>query len=131
MGGSRRPDMLTKSDKELVDIAFTALRDLLRLTNEPLLIDVCRWPDAIPQYRPGHVQRVIEINQQLRQYPRLHLIGSYLDGISINDCVRTASHAASEIARHLQATKSFLQPAETNEHSTAIRQTIAATSRSS
>ncbi|MEE9129577.1 MAG: protoporphyrinogen oxidase [Phycisphaerales bacterium] len=131
MGGSRRPDMLTKRDKELVDIACTALRDLLRLTSEPLLIDVCRWPDAIPQYRPGHVQRVVQINQQLRQHPGLHLIGNYLDGISINDCVRTASRAASEIARHIEATKNSHQRQDTNDHSAATRQTIAATTSSS
>ncbi len=131
MGGTRRPDVLTKSDRGLVDIAFTALRDLLRLTSKPLLIDVCRWPDAIPQYRPGHVQRVIQINQQLRHYPGLHLIGNYLDGISINDCVRTASRTASEIARHIQATKNSHQHQETNDHGAATRQTIAATSSSS
>ena len=131
MGGSRRPGMVTMSDKELVDIAFTALRDLLRLTSEPVLIDVCRWPDAIPQYRPGHVQRVAQINQQLQHYPGLHLIGNYLDGISINDCVRTASRAASEIARHIQATKQSHQHQETNDYCAATRQAIAATSSSS
>ncbi|MCH8261413.1 MAG: hypothetical protein IIC46_14550, partial [Planctomycetes bacterium] len=98
---------------------------------EPVLIDVCRWPDAIPQYRPGHVQRVAQINQQLQHYPGLHLIGNYLDGISINDCVRTASRAASEIARHIQATKQSHQHQETNDHCPATRQAIAATSSSS
>ena len=131
MGGSRRPDMLTKHDGELVDIACIALRDLLRLTSEPNLIDVCRWPDSIPQYRPAHVQRVAQINQQLQHYPGLHLIGNYLEGISINDCVRTASRAASDIARHIGATKNSHQLAETNDHSAATRQTIAATSSSS
>ena len=131
MGGTRRPDMLTMRDTELVDIACTALRDLLRLTNKPLLIDVCRWPDAIPQHRPGHVQRVIEINQQLRHHPGLHLIGNYLDGISINDCVRTASRAASEIAQHIQATNHSHRRQEANDHSATTRQTIAVTTSSS
>ena len=104
MGGSSRPDMLSKSDTELVEIALTELSDLLHLSGDPVLIHVCRWPDAVPQYTIGHVRRVAQIRHDLRQRRRLHLIGNYLEGVSINECVRSAAHAAEQIAQDLGAT---------------------------
>ncbi len=105
MGGSRRPDMLNRSDTELVEIAVDALRNHLHLTGNPTLIDVCRWPDAIPQYGPGHVQRVTQIHRELERHPGMHLAGNYLDGISINDCIGNASRIAQEVTQQVRQMK--------------------------
>lgn len=105
MGGSRRPDMLNKTDTELVEIAVGALRNHLQLTGDPTLIDVCRWPDAIPQCGPGHVQRVAQIHRELEQHRGLHIIGNYLDGISINDCIGNASRVAEEVTQLVRQMK--------------------------
>lgn len=123
IGGSRRPDMLNKSDTELVEIAVGALRDHLQLTDNPTLIDVCRWPDAIPQYGPGHVQRVSQIHRELERHPGLHLAGNYLNGISINDCIGNASRVAEEVTQHVRQMKDShrIEPKNTTaEEATAM-----------
>ena len=104
MGGTRRPDLLARDDGELVEIAVAALAPLLRLSRDPILVDVCRWTDAIPQYTPGHVQRVGQIRRLQGELPGLELIGNYLDGVSINDCVRNAVGAADRILQDLRTT---------------------------
>jgi oxygen-dependent protoporphyrinogen oxidase len=88
MGGPRDPQATQRSDKELVDIATGALDDLLGLRAAPLLVDVCRWPEAIPQYHIGHGRRIERLDASLRDLPDLHLAGNYLQGVSINDCIR-------------------------------------------
>ena len=123
MGGSRRPDMLNKSDTELVEIAIRALRDHLQLTGDPTLIDVCRWPDAIPQYSAGHVQRAAEIHREVERHYGLHLAGNYLDGISINDCIGNASRVAEEVTQHVRQMKDshrIERKSTTAEEATAI-----------
>jgi oxygen-dependent protoporphyrinogen oxidase len=91
MGGPRDPNAIDRSDEELAEIATTALRGPLSLSGEPTMIDVCRWREAIPQYHVGHSGKVQRLDEELQGVPGLHLIGSYLRGVSINDCVRDAA----------------------------------------
>jgi oxygen-dependent protoporphyrinogen oxidase len=88
MGGTRDPEAMERSDEELVEIATKALSDLLGLQASPSLVDVCRWPEAIPQYHVGHGRRIEQLQQTLGHLPDLHLAGNYLQGVSINDCIR-------------------------------------------
>ncbi len=90
VGGAKRPDLARKNDDELVALAMDELRDLLELRGDPVLVNSCRYADAVPQYYPGHTEIVRSIRAQLSSVPNLHLVGNYLEGVSINDCVRQA-----------------------------------------
>jgi oxygen-dependent protoporphyrinogen oxidase len=103
MGGPRDPEAPQRSDGELLTIATEAIRDLLDISGHPVLTDICRWPDAIPQYHVGHTERVERICNAIEPLPRLHLVGSYLTGVSINDCVRDAVAAAESIIDAINA----------------------------
>jgi oxygen-dependent protoporphyrinogen oxidase len=103
MGGPRDPQAPRRSGEELLTIATDAIRGLLDITGEPTLTDVCSWPDAIPQYHVGHTERVERIRTAMAPLPRLHLVGSYLTGVSINDCVRDAADAATRIVSEISA----------------------------
>lgn len=94
-----------QSDNQLVDIAVTSLRNLLQLTGKPTLVDICHWPNAIPLYTLDHVNRVANIKRQLQSHPNLHLLGNYLQGMSINDCVKNATQEASCIVTTLSRQK--------------------------
>ena len=126
VGGPRRPELLARGDAELVEIVMAALAPLLRLSGDPVLIDVVRWPDALPQYTIGHGQRLARVRQLLGQYPRLELIGNYLEGISISDCVRTATRAAQRITRDLGANeRPHGGEATENDHEAAVERLVA------
>lgn len=97
MGGVRDSDAVKRSDEELIRQAGNALSDVLRIKGDPVLSDVCRYPAAIPQYHPGHLEKIVQLRTELRELQGLHLIGNYLEGVSINDCVRVATDLARDI----------------------------------
>ncbi len=97
IGGVRDPEAASRSDAELLAIATESLRDLLQITGEPVLVDTCRYPAAIPQYHVGHVEKIARVRAAVADHPGLHLVGNYLEGVSLNDCVRFGEHVAGEI----------------------------------
>jgi oxygen-dependent protoporphyrinogen oxidase len=104
MGGPRDPHAAERSDAVLLAIADGALRDLLGIRGDPALVDICRWPSSIPQYGPGHTDRVDRINLITRGIPGLHLVGNYLGGVSVNDCVRQGTRTAEDVVELLNRT---------------------------
>ena len=97
IGGVRDPEAAARSDAELLAAATDSLRDLLQITSEPVLIDPCRYPAAIPQYHLGHVEKIERVRSAIAAHRGLHLIGNYFEGMSLNDCIRFAKRVANEI----------------------------------
>ncbi|MCP3903902.1 MAG: protoporphyrinogen oxidase [Planctomycetes bacterium] len=97
MGGPRDPEAARRDDQDLLATARGAIDGLLGITGAPTHVDICRWPEAIPQYRIGHTALLERLDETTRPLPMLHLVGNYLHGVSINDCVRDAALAAETI----------------------------------
>ncbi len=99
IGGVRTPSATAMSDGELVEVARAALERVLGVTGEPTLVDICRWPAALPQFHLGHVRKVAELRATLAsEAPHLHLAGNYLDGVSISDCAKYGKALAQSLA---------------------------------
>ena len=62
-------------------------------------LDRVVWTDsrALPQYNVGHARRVAEIQGVLRTVPNLQIVGNFLKGRSIGDCVDLAFAAAQDL----------------------------------
>ncbi|MDG4766985.1 protoporphyrinogen oxidase [Solwaraspora sp. WMMD406] len=96
--------LLHRTDDELVGV----VRDeLARLTGvrlpEPVLTQVRRWGGALPQYPPGHLDRVAAARRTLRSARcGLALAGAAYDGIGIPICIRSGEQAAEEILTTLE-----------------------------
>lgn len=103
IGGARDASAVDRSDDELLNTAIGSLRDLLQISGSPMLVDVCRYPAAIPQYYAGHAERIKRLRQAVATAPHLHVIGNYLEGVSLNDCVRLATETAEKISQSLDA----------------------------
>ncbi len=59
---------------------------------------VTRWPDAFPQYLPGHLQRVAGIEGQLRATaPGVALAGNSYRGSGIPACIASGRRAAAAL----------------------------------
>jgi len=72
-----------------------ALQRHLGIKRAPDFSKVQRLENAIPQYRVGHGARVESLLKSVSmRFPRLKLLGSYLDGVSVNDCVARALRQA-------------------------------------
>jgi oxygen-dependent protoporphyrinogen oxidase len=66
------------------------------------LVDFCRYRAAIPQYHLGHQAKIEQLHRIVAQSPRLRVIGNYLEGVSLNDCVRLATHTASDLVEQIK-----------------------------
>lgn len=97
LGGSRHPRTIEWSDDELLEATLDALRSLLGISGTPRRVDIRRWPHAVPRYGLGHGERIERVRVRLREYPGLHLVGNYLSGVSVNDCIRVGAAVAEEI----------------------------------
>jgi oxygen-dependent protoporphyrinogen oxidase len=87
-------------DGPLVDLARDELR-VLGIQAEPLLTRVHRWPDGMPQYVLGHLQRLERIDEALERHPGLTLAGAAYRGVGIPDCIESGEGAAESVARGL------------------------------
>lgn len=75
---------------------------ILGITGKPLDREI--WSDrrSLPQFNVGHARRIQEISATLRSIPGLHLVGNYLSGRSISECVDVASRLADNLHSQLR-----------------------------
>jgi len=88
------------SDDELLAWAVQDLDTVFGLTVDPLDVWVQRWPDAMPQYGPGHRDLVAALRAGLP--PTVAVAGSYLDGIGVPACIAAAGRAVTGAIRAVE-----------------------------
>jgi oxygen-dependent protoporphyrinogen oxidase len=88
------------SDDELLAWSIQDLATVFGLAVEPVDVRVQRWPDAMPQYGPGHGDLVAELRAGLP--PTLAVAGGYLDGIGVPACIAAAGRAATNAVRAVE-----------------------------
>src|SRR5690606_3330748 len=84
-------------DDELVARSAAAVQRILDTIGRPIAEHVTRWPEAIPQYRPGH-GRAVERMERLAGEKRVVLAGSAFHGISVNECIAGARRVVDKVA---------------------------------
>jgi len=67
-------------------------------------VDRMFWADprALPQYVVGHAGRVAAIYHELGSMPNLHVIGNFLKGRSVGECIEIAERTARNVHGCLQ-----------------------------
>ena len=106
VGGARAPELLDRSDDDLIDLVSGDLARLLGIRGAPSLTRVYRWTDANPQIEVGHLDRLARIDEHLAGLPGLRIVGAAFRGVGIPDCVaagRAAARAAVEEYRRSTA----------------------------
>ena len=96
-GGPKNTEVLRASDTELVSTVREELARVTGLNTAPELVEVVRWPKAIPQYLVGHSLRLERIALLLGKFPGLFLGGSGFKGVALNDCVDQAHLMAKRV----------------------------------
>lgn len=94
LGGALQTEMMNLDDTEMVAAAHEEFASLLGVTAEPALTCVRRWPDSMPQYAVGHLERVAKIERAVEGVAGLTLAGAYLRGVGIPDCIASGERAA-------------------------------------
>lgn len=83
-------------EKYFLSIALDTVRNHLGINIKPLAHKVHIHRQCIPQYQVGHTQLTSEIKSWLANHcsGRLELLGSSFNGVSVNDCIKTAREIA-------------------------------------
>jgi protoporphyrinogen/coproporphyrinogen III oxidase len=90
---------LQVDDAELVDRVRVDLGTLTGITGDPVAVRVQRWGGGLPQYAPGHLDRVDRIEHGLPT--GLAVAGAALHGVGVPACIGTARAAAERLAGQL------------------------------
>jgi oxygen-dependent protoporphyrinogen oxidase len=101
VGGARDPEIVQKSDDEIVEIALAELSELLGIREgaTPLFSKVFRWERGMPQYTLGHLDRVDEIEERVNATPGLALAGGGYRGVGVPNCLESGENAVSKVLR--------------------------------
>ncbi|HZQ27037.1 MAG TPA: protoporphyrinogen oxidase [Acidimicrobiales bacterium] len=71
------------------------VREATGVQAEPMSTRVSPWPDAFPQYEPGHLDRIARVEAALAQtHPRVRLAGAALRGVGLPACIASGRAAA-------------------------------------
>lgn len=90
------------TDEQLVRRVGQEFGEFVGLDVEPAFGLVFRWPQAMPQLAPGHLDRIRAARAEVAALPGLHLAGSSVDGLGIGGTVRSGQNAAREVISSAQ-----------------------------
>lgn len=103
-GGPAAPKLLEQDDATLIRSACVELGRFLGKLPEPTVALVRRWPDSLPLYSVGHLDRMAELDVRVARRPNLQLIGNAYRGVGLPDLVHSGRMAARELATGVTAT---------------------------
>jgi protoporphyrinogen/coproporphyrinogen III oxidase len=103
VGRAGQEDALDRSDGELVAIARDELWQTLGIVATPHLARLFRWPDGMPQYTLGHLDRVAVVERSQAALPGLAVAGHAYRGVGIPDCIASGEAAAERIVQSVVA----------------------------
>lgn len=94
---------LELDDDALVEQLCADLATTMGITAPPLASRLSPWRRSLPQYRPGHLSRVDEVDRLLEEsMPGVVATGAAFRGLGLPACVRQGRGAARRAIRHLQ-----------------------------
>ncbi|HET9517632.1 MAG TPA: protoporphyrinogen oxidase, partial [Actinoplanes sp.] len=95
---------LQRDDQSLIDVAHADLGKLLGTPlPTPLGAWVQRWGGSLPQYTPGHLDRVAAVRTALgASHPGIAVAGAAYDGVGIPACITSGETAADDVLKALE-----------------------------
>jgi oxygen-dependent protoporphyrinogen oxidase len=102
VGGAVHPERAQADSGTILDRVLKDLRHLLGLRATPTLTRVEIWRPAIPQYEVGHGAYKSAGESLERDNPGLFVAGNLLNGVSVGDCIKSATKVAQRVATFLR-----------------------------
>lgn len=98
LGGTHHKRIEKLSSQECATIALDAMHKHLGITKSPNEIVVKIASKAIPQYEVGYLDLLASLQHNLNTLaPRLKVLGSTFNGVSVNDCIARAYDIAHQL----------------------------------
>ena len=99
VGGARRPELLDRSEPELIALVQAELAELLGAEGAPVMSDVTIWKDALPQAVAGHGDRLAAADAIEAACGRVAFAGAWRDGLSVGEVMLGGMRAAERLAQ--------------------------------
>jgi oxygen-dependent protoporphyrinogen oxidase len=103
MGGARRPALVDQPAEAVIRQAREELCHLMGIQAAPARAWQFAWPQAIAQYTVGHLARVADIRDRVRQHAGLAVCGTSYDGVSFNHAIATGRRHARLLAEEIES----------------------------
>lgn len=97
VGGAMQPEEFERSDDQIVETVLSELRSIFGVRGTPDFAIVARYPQGMPQFHVGHLQRVGEIRKLAGALKKLTLAGNYFEGVGVPDCIQSGEQAADQL----------------------------------
>ncbi len=97
VGGARAPEMVSLPESKLVAHVESEARKLLGVEGAPIMVDVARFPNSMPQYYLGRLDWREQLRKALDAEPTLELAGNALNGVGLPACIKSGYDAAERI----------------------------------
>lgn len=98
-GGARDASLAVMPDEQLTPLLVEKMRPLLKIEGNPYTVHTAHWPNTMPQYYVGHLDRVAEIEQRVSTFSGLALAGNSYHGVGVPACIHSGEQAAEAILR--------------------------------
>ena len=103
LGGRTDPELVAKSEREIVDVAEREVASVLGITEPALARVVRKWERGIPQFERGHARFVAAAERIESNLPGLALAGNWRWGVSVPNAIQAGERAAARIGDHAAA----------------------------
>ena len=103
LGGALDPERNLLDDDRLVALAREELVAIVGVSGAPKLVEIARWPAAMPQYHLGHLARIERITRRLDGLPGLALAGAAYEGVGIPQVIASGQAAAGRVMAALRS----------------------------
>lgn len=101
-GGAAAERLMHCGNDETAAVTRLELARLLGSLPEPQVTVVRRWPSSLPQYGVGHLERMAELDERIRQLDGLSLLGNGYRGVGLPDLIRDARSAARRVVEKMK-----------------------------
>ena len=99
IGGIKNPEIFDYSDDKIKEIAEREVREMMGLDSfEPDLLEIFRYPHAIPQYSFESEEKLQAISDLETEFKGLTLAGNIRDGIGMADRIKQGRTIANQFA---------------------------------
>jgi len=105
VGGAMQPEELVPDDEQLLGTVTGELASLFGISTRPEVALVTRYPNGMPQYHVGHLDRIRMIEELSQKIPQLELAGNFFRGVGIPDCIQSGEEAAERLIKELSCQK--------------------------
>lgn len=94
--------IVDESDEVILETVQKDLKRSMNIEATPSFTYITRWRQSMPQYIVGHLDRLKNTREQLRQHlPGIILAGASYEGVGLPDCIKQGKEAASEVLQQI------------------------------